>query len=166
MNIRQVDMEKLKLGARGLALLKHWEQGPQGGFAAIPYKCSALKETIGWGHVIKSTDNFNYPISLAVAEALLKKDVACSEEAVNKNVKVPLTQNQFDALVCLVFNIGEAGFKSSTLLKFLNQGKFDLVPAQFTRWNQSNGKVLQGLANRRMSEVLLWQNPVEIKLYA
>lgn len=150
-------MEKLKLSANGIALLKCWEQGPQGGFAMTPYKCSANKDTIGWGHVIKLTDNIIPPISSGQAETFLRNDIAWAEEAVNKWVEVQLTQNQFDALVCFVFNVGATNFKSSTLLKLLNQGQFDLIPAQFVRWNQSNGKILRGLMNRRAAEVLLWQ---------
>lgn len=156
----------MKIGQKGIELLKHWEQGPLGGFAPIPYKCSANKDTIGWGHAIKLTDNITPPISRAQAETLLRNDIAWAENAVNKWVRVQLTQNQFDALVCFVFNVGETAFKSSTLLSSLNQRQFDLVPVQFSRWNQSNGKVLKGLINRRMAEVLLWQTPFEVQKYA
>ncbi len=155
-----------KLGQKGTELLKHWEQGPGGGFAAIPYKCSGNKDTIGWGHVIKFTDNITAPISGLKAETLLRNDIACAEEAVNRWVRVQLNQNQFDALVCFVFNIGATAFKSSTLLRLLNQGRYDSVAAQFTRWNQSNGKVLKGLTNRRIAEALLWETPCEERRYA
>ena len=146
-----------KIGQKGIELLKHWEQGPQGGFAATTYKCPGNKNTIGWGHVIKVTDNITPPITLAQAESLLRSDVEWACEAVNKWVRLELTQNQFDALVCFVFNVGATNFKSSTLLAVLNQGRLDLVPAQFIRWNKSNGKVIKGLTNRRIAEVLLWQ---------
>jgi lysozyme len=149
-----------RLGKKGIELLKHWEQGPRGGFASVPYKCSANKNTIGWGHVIKVTDNIASPITLAQAEAFLKNDVEWAEKAVNKWVSVPLKQNQFDALVCFVFNIGATAFKNSTLLLYLNQSQLDLVPAQLARWNKSNGKVLTGLTNRRLAELELWNAKV------
>lgn len=148
----------MKIGEKGLALLKLWEQAPKGGFASISYKCSAGKDTIGWGHVIKPTDNIKQPITLARAEELLKSDIKWAEEAVNKNVKVMLTQNQFDALVCFVFNIGATNFKSSTLLKFINEELRDKIPTQFMRWVYSNKIFIKGLENRRKAEVSLWND--------
>lgn len=148
----------MKIANKGLALLKLWEQAPKGGFAKISYKCSAGKDTIGWGHVIKPTDNIKEPITIAQAEELLKNDIKWAEEAINKNVKVMLTQNQFDALVCLVFNIGATNFKISTLLKFINKGLWDKIPVQFMRWVYSNKTFIKGLENRRKAEVNLWNN--------
>lgn len=147
----------MKIGQQGLALLKQWEQGPEGGFASNIYKCSAGKETIGFGHVIKANETFTFPISQELAEELLQNDIKWAEEAVNKNVKVSLLQNQFDALVCLVFNIGTSNFSASTLLKFINQELWDKVPAQFMRWIYSNKVFIKGLENRRKAEVQLWE---------
>lgn len=151
----------MKIGEKGLVLLKLWEQAPKGGFASISYKCSAGKDTIGWGHVIKPTDNIKQPISLAQAEELLQNDIKWAEETVNKNVKVTLTQNQFDALVCLVFNIGATNFKTSTLLKFINEELWNKIPGQFVRWVYSNKVLVKGLENRRKAEVLLWKDENE-----
>lgn len=151
----------MKIGKKGLALLKLREQAPKGGFATISYKCSAGKDTIGWGHVIKPTDNIKQPIIEAQAEELLQNDIKWAEEAVNKNVKVMLTQNQFDALVCLVFNIGATNFKSSTLLKFINEELRDKIPTQFMRWVYSNKIFIKGLENRRKAEVILWNDKNE-----
>jgi lysozyme len=148
----------MKIGEKGLALLKLWEQGPKGGFASNSYKCSAGKDTIGWGHVIKPTDNIKQPITLAQAEELLQNDIKRAEEAVNKNVKVTLTQNQFDALVCFVFNIGPTNFKTSTLLKFINEELWNKIPTQFMRWVYSNKVFIKGLENRRKVEVSLWND--------
>jgi lysozyme len=64
------------------------------------------------------------------------KDVKWAEDAVNKYVKVPLQQHQFDALVSLVFNIGETGFKRSTALKLLNEKLYDMIPAAMEMWNK------------------------------
>lgn len=151
----------MKIGKKGLALLKVWEQSPKGGFASVSYKCSAGKDTIGWGHVIKPTDNIKQPIIEAQAEELLKSDIEWAEEAVNKNVKVTLAQNQFDALVCLIFNIGATNFTASTLLKFLNLELWDKIPTQFMRWVYSNKIFIKGLENRRKAEVNLWNDKNE-----
>lgn len=148
----------MKIGEKGLKLLKTWEQAPKGSYASISYKCSAGKDTIGWGHVITTKDNIVQPITVSKAEELLQNDIKWAEEAVNKYVKTTINQNQFDALVCLVFNIGSTNFKTSTLLKFLNEGSMVKVPVQFMRWVFADGKRLKGLENRRFAEVELWNS--------
>lgn len=150
----------MQISEKGLKLLKTWEQGPRGGFSPTIYPCSAGKRTIGYGHVIEPDEDIKEPISEATADELLKKDVKESEDAVNRYVKVIISQNRFDALVCLVFNIGVGNFAKSTLLSFVNKRLFDKVPDQFLRWNKItvNGvkKVSTGLTNRRRAEVVLW----------
>jgi lysozyme len=91
---------------------------------------------------------------------LLLNDIKDAENTVNKLVKTTITQNQFDALVCLVFNIGGTNFKNSTLLKLLNYETLLQVPAQFMRWVYAGGKKLKGLENRRLAEVELWNKEV------
>ena len=61
-------------------------------------------------------------------------------------------QNQFDALSSLVFNIGEGGFSSSTLLRLLNSKDYEGAANQFPRWNKQKGRVLNGLTKRRQEE--------------
>lgn len=154
----------MKISNKGLSLLKLWEQSPNGDFASTSYKCSAYKDTIGWGHVIKPTDNIIEPISKSQAEALLQNDIKWAEESVNKNVKITLTQNQFDALVCLVFNIGTTNFATSTLLKFINEELYDKIHSQFMRWVYSNKVFIKGLENRRKAEVSLWDDKTTIEV--
>ena len=79
------------------------------------------------------------------------------EGYVNDLVKVKLKQNQFDALVSWVFNLGPANLKASTMLKFLNAGDYHLIPSQIKRWNKAGGKVLEGLIRRREAEALLFE---------
>lgn len=150
----------MKIGKKGIDLLKKWEQSPNGNFASISYKCPGGKNTIGWGHVIKSTDKIVQPITLKQAEDLLINDVKIAEETINKLVKITINQNQFDALVCLVFNIGFDNFKKSTLLKLLNYETLRQVPAQFMRWVYAGGNKLKGLENRRFAEIELWNKNV------
>ncbi|MCQ9124346.1 lysozyme [Rodentibacter caecimuris] len=87
---------------------------------------------------------------------ILKADLARFEKAVNANVKVPLTQNQFDALVSLAFNIGEGAFSRSTLVRKLNAGDYQGASQQFLVWKNAGGKVSQGLLNRRKREKALF----------
>ena len=79
------------------------------------------------------------------------------EGYLNEMVTVPLEQCEFDALVCWTYNLGPNNLRSSTLLKVLNEGKKNEVPAQMRRWNKAGGEVLQGLVRRREAESLLWQ---------
>lgn len=138
----------------GLQLIKAFEGKHNKG-----YLCPANVWTIGYGHTGPTFDKptpQGMTISDFDAETLLKKDMAKFEDVVTKHVKVPLSQNQFDALVSFTFNVGAGAFASSTLLKLLNQGKYDEVPAQFLRWNKGGGKVLAGLVRRRKSEAHLF----------
>lgn len=87
---------------------------------------------------------------------LLQVTVKSYEKAVNDAVKVPLTQNQFDALVSFTYNIGTGGFKESSALRKLNQGDYAGAAQAMKLWNKSGGEVMQGLVNRRNDEVALF----------
>lgn len=126
------------------------------------YTCPSGVATIGYGH----TRGVKYGMSITLDDAakFLAEDLQTAARAVDRFVLVPLTQPQFDALVSLVFNIGEGAFRSSTLVKHLNLGEYDDVPAQMRRWTKGtvNGvkKDLVGLVRRRDDEVALWQKEV------
>jgi lysozyme len=98
-------------------------------------------------------------ITKAQSDALLVADLARFEKAVAASVKVPLTQNQFDALVSLAFNIGSNAFAKSTLVRVLNGGHYDQVGAQLARWNKVGGKPNKGLTARRARETALFAKP-------
>jgi len=106
--------------------------------------------TIGVGHtgpdVVKGL-----VITAARADELLRADLARFERAVNR-LAPKTTQCQFDALVSLAFNVGEANLASSTLLKMHNAGDYDGAAGQFARWNKAAGKVMPGLTKRRADE--------------
>lgn len=91
-------------------------------------------------------------ISREEADARLREDVHSAEQCVNRSTDVILTQNQFDALVSFVFNVGCKAFQGSTLLRKLNAGDVDGAANEFQRWNKGGGKVLPGLVVRRKSE--------------
>jgi lysozyme len=68
-------------------------------------------------------------------------------------VKKPLTQNQFNALVSFAYNVGTGAFSTSTLLKKVNANPNDLtIRNEFARWTRANGKIVNGLVNRRKKE--------------
>jgi len=95
-------------------------------------------------------------ITPAQAEAALEYDLNETAAAVESLVHVDLTDNQFGALVSFAFNVGITAFKKSTLLKKLNRGEYAAVPGELAKWKFNDGKVMQGLINRRAAEAGLW----------
>ena len=145
--------------------------GPSGGFAATPYNNPAGNAAIGYGHLlhdgnVDATDHANYPnpIDQAQANAFLTQDTANAVNAVNKDVKVFLTQDQFDAMVDFTYNEGTDAFAKSTLLKDLNNNQFGQVPAQLEQWVygtvNGNVAVIPGLVNRRNDEANLFEGHI------
>ena len=114
--------------------------------------------TIAWGH----TKDVQAGDTCTTAQGItwLQEDMATAVTAVNK-VAVPLSQNQFDALVSLVFNIGAGAFEESTLLRYLNDSKFTAAADEFLRWDHQDGYELDGLHIRRTEEraIFLWVAP-------
>lgn len=135
----------MKISQDGLNLIKEFE-----GFHADAYLCPAGVWTIGYGHTGGVAERQS--VTKQEAEEYLKSDVAFAEDVVNEYVEVELTQHQFDALVCFVFNVGADAFRDSTLLRLLNQGQTEEAAEQFLRWNKAGGKVLTGLTRRREAE--------------
>ena len=138
------------ISEEGKALIKKFE-----GCELEPYRCSAGVLTCGYGHTKTVTEGEVW--SQAHAEHMLDLDLEEFEGYIHDLVKVDLTQNQFDALVAWTFNLGPTNLRESTLLKVLNNGKHDQVPAQIVRWNRAGGEVLDGLVRRRKAEALLWE---------
>jgi GH24 family phage-related lysozyme (muramidase) len=137
----------MKISENGINFIANWE-----GKRNKRYKCSAGVWTIGIGHAIKPNETFKEPMTEKEIQDLFRKDIIGFENAVNKNVKVKLNQNQFDALVSFSFNVGVGAFASSTLLKLLNQGKYSEASDQFLRWVNAGGKAVLGLQRRRQAE--------------
>ncbi len=94
--------------------------------------------------------------SLVQANTFFQHDLRRFQNTVNQTVSVVLSQNQFDALVSLSYNIGQHAFKNSTLLKYLNAGNYQAAADQFLVWNKGGGQVLQGLVRRREVEQALF----------
>jgi len=135
----------------GIEIIKSFE-----GFRQLPYICAGGKYTIGYGHVILPYESYE-SVSAEDAENILRRDLAHAEQAVMRNIDVKLTQNQFDALVSLVFNIGPAALQRSTLRQKINYNScFDEITREFMRWVYAGGRVLAGLTKRRMHEANLY----------
>ena len=141
----------MHLSAAGLNLLKDSE-----GFCGRTYSDLADLRTIGFGHRLVSSEEYPHGIDLAQCEKLLAIDVATAELAVERLVKVPLTQGQFDALVDFVFNLGAGRLASSTLLGYLNEGKYDAAAWQLLAWDHAGSREIAGLKARREAEFQLW----------
>jgi lysozyme len=120
------------------------------------YVCAGGKLTIGVGSTRNVTEGM--VITNAEADSRLHDDIMIAIDAIKRNVKVPLTDNQAAALCSFIFNLGEGNFKKSTLLKKLNEGDYDAVPIELARWNKAGGKVLRGLVARRAAEAALWSS--------
>ena len=112
--------------------------------------------TMGVGHLLTDEEKAKYPvgsvITRGVSQEFLERDLRRFENAINNLVKVPLNQNQFDALVSFAFNVGEANFKRSSVLRHLNAGLYAKAAEALLAWNKSKGKVLAGLTRRREEE--------------
>ena len=142
-----------------LALLKEFEQGPHGGFAARPYPCQPGGEmTVGWGHVIRTDDHFDYPLSAEDADCILLGDLNRFSGLMSGLIKAPVKQCMVDALFCFIFNVGYSAFSDSTLLAKLNKGDYSGAAAEFARWNKARDHKtgalveLAGLTRRRKAE--------------
>ncbi len=124
-------------------------------YAAKPYTCSAGRLTIGYGHVIQPDESMKF-VTKERAEKILAEDIGKIEEQLAKVMDIPLKQNQYDAIVSLVFNIGVNAFHRSTALKRIKSGDLSLVPDEMRRWDKINvnGKkvVSEGLKQRRQEE--------------
>jgi lysozyme len=140
------------LQARGL-----WQRVLTGG--AIPLELGSLGGapwTGGWGHTGPDVRP-GMVITREMAVDWLRADVRGAEAVVKRDVTVALNQEEYDALVDLVFNIGSGNFDTSTLLRKLNAGDTVGAIAEFARWNLAGGKVLAGLVKRREAERVLFQ---------
>ena len=146
--------ESMSVSNKGVDLICEFE-----GKRLVAYDDGVGVWTIGFGTIkypsgnrVKKGDT----CTLEQAKEYMRHDLIEFEHTVNSSVKVPLNQNQFDALVSLAYNIGSSAFKSSTLVKKLNAGDYQGAADQFNVWVNAGGKRMQGLVNRRDREKLLF----------
>ena len=93
------------------------------------------------------------------AEARLVEDIAQFAGAVERALTVPVSANEFAAMVSLAFNIGAGAFRKSTLLRLVNDGHLEAAAEQFLRWNRAGGREMPGLTRRRQAERQLFLTP-------
>jgi lysozyme len=158
----------------GLDLIKHFEGLHDGDLTKIglqPKMCPAGIWTVGWGHALidpvshkflrgdadKSKAYAMYPaLTLAQADAFLADDVKKFERMVN-DLRLTLSQAQFDAIVSFIYNCGLSNFEKSTLLRRIKaKASVSDIEKAFLMWNKADGKVLPGLTLRRQCEALLF----------
>ncbi len=135
----------MQLSNKGHDILKYFE-----GCRLEAYQDSVGVWTIGYGHTKGVYEGMT--ITQDEAEQMLLEELVEYEGYIERYVEVPLTQEQFDALTVWVYNLGPTNLSSSTLLKRLNDGRYDLVPDQIKRWDKAGGKQLAGLTKRRAAE--------------
>ncbi|HGY9618318.1 TPA: lysozyme [Pseudomonas putida] len=135
----------MRTSQRGLSLIKSFE-----GLRLQAYQDSVGVWTIGYGATrgVKA----GMKISKEQAERMLLNDVQRFEPEVQRLITVPLSQNQWDALMSFTYNLGAANLESSTLCRLLNAGNYASAAEQFPRWNKAGGQVLAGLVRRRAAE--------------
>ena len=142
---------KLQLSTNGFNLLAELE-----GVVLHPYKDSVGIPTIGIGSTYYEDGTKvtmkDKAITKERAIQLAKNVVKSFEARVNKSIVVPMTQNQFDAMVLLCYNIGESGFARSSVVRNFNAGNLQKAADSFLLWNKAGGKVSKGLTNRRQKE--------------
>lgn len=130
----------------GIAFIKRHE-----GVRYSAYRDSVGVWTIGVGHTGPDVHE-GLVIDDDEVDRLLRNDLAIAETCVEDHVHQPLNQNQFDALVSFVFNLGCRNFATSTLLNLINGGDLEAAAGQFMRWNKAGGRILAGLTQRRRDE--------------
>lgn len=141
---------------RGIELIKKFE-----GFSAKPYLCAAGVPTIGYGSTYYengvSVSLKDSEITEEWAEELLLSTLDVYEKAINSMVISHISQNQYDALVSFVYNVGVTNFKKSSILKIVNVDPNDpKIATEFGRWVRANGKIIKGLVKRRQLEAELY----------
>lgn len=136
----------MNLSDEGLDLIKRYESCD-----LTAYQDIGGIWTIGYGHTGKNvTPGLTW--TQDQADAALRDDTQNAVAEVNRVVKVPLTQGEFDALVSFTYNVGSGALESSTMLKLLNQGDYSGAAAEFERWDKVHGVVVAGLLRRRLDE--------------
>ena len=139
----------MKTSHKGIALIKEFE-----GLRLKAYKCPGGVWTIGYGHTAGVKPGL--VISEAQAEEYLMADLIASEKYLN-DLRLAINQNQFDALISFIYNVGTGKFSRSTLLRKVRANPQDnSIMDEFLRWVYSKGRVLPGLQRRRLAEMKLY----------
>jgi lysozyme len=143
----------MQISPVGIALIKKFE-----GFKADAYQDGGGVWTVGYGSTVisgrpvRKGDHLDEPVAATYMVKIANEHLA----AVQSAIKVPVTQNQIDAITSFTYNLGVNAFLTSTLLRLLNVNDFAGAAAQFDKWIHDNGKVVNGLITRRAAEKALF----------
>lgn len=146
----------MNISDQGINAIKLFEGSNKKGDLHYAYQCSAGVWTCGFGSTGGVTKDTVW--TEAQAQSALAHDLLRFESAVRNAVTVPLSQNQFDALVSFTFNLGEGNLRKSTLLRLLNASDYVGAAGQFPRWDWVNGKPNAGVRRRRVAEQEIFIN--------
>ena len=162
--ISRVVILTMNVSDAGVKFIRRWE-----GSRSAAYHDSAGLLTVGVGHLLTRDELSSGKVEIGAEyvkwrdglsdeqiDLLLRQDLLRPVTAVN-GARLHLRQQEFDALVSFVFNVGVRAFNRSTLLKRLHDGNYADAPAQLLRWVYAGGKRIQGLVNRRQAEANLWR---------
>lgn len=153
----------MKVSHKCIYLIRRFE-----GFSAKPYLCPANVPTIGYGSTRYENGDAVSMDDAAIDEAraigIMRAALKSYENDVLRYLKVPVNQNQFDALVDFAYNCGSKNLLKSTLLAKVNEQKFDAAAKEFDKWIYANGRKLSGLINRRKAERALFESSVGLIL--
>lgn len=150
-------MQNKIINQQTLSLIKEFE-----GFSHLVYECPAGLDTIGYGHVVSDAEKVKYKFGISEKEAtdLLISDCKIVLQCLSKLIKVDLKENQLDALISLVFNIGCTRFGKSRGLAYINQYNFDLAKKELfdskLGFVKIGDTISNGLVRRRQKELELW----------
>jgi len=147
----------MQISNKGIQLIKHHE-----GVRNKPYRDCVGLWTVGVGHLIgdgKSLpESWNKLFTTEEVDALLKQDLVRFERKVQKFCAVPLTQNQFDALISFSFNLGLGVLQRSTLRQNILRKDFKGAAEEFLKYVRAGGKIVKGLVTRRNDEKALFES--------
>jgi len=157
-----------KMSQKGIDFLKGYESEVKKNGKHVLYDDDLGFCTIGYGHLVngkkscknianKYKNKYKNGLSDTKAKDLLKEDIESRERAVNKKVKKPICQQEFDALLSLYYNIPMAFNKKYKLINKLNKGDYDGAKKEFASWRKGGGKVLSGLVKRRKAEMKMFE---------
>jgi len=154
-------MRNYKLSKMGKAEIISYEA-----IILTPYIDSGGVKTVGIGATVSDIPDikswsWDKEISITQAVDMFLRHVDKYAAAVNKALKVDVTQEQFDALVSITYNIGTGGMAGSTFMRRVNEKAApDRVAAAMLMWNKDNGKTIPGLTTRRRKEGALYASGV------
>jgi len=147
----------VKTSDNGRHFIEQWE-----GLFLHTYNDGVGVPTIGYGHTTAAGPpavHYGMTITKDQADQILAADLHSVEVDVQRLVKVPINQNQFDALVSFTFNLGAGALAKSNVLRAVNSGHFSEVPGDMMAWVHGGGHVMLGLVRRRKAEGELFAKP-------